>query len=86
VGPCYYGIDTPTRSELIASSHSIDEIRQHLGVDSLGYLSLEGTLRAGGGDPDRFCHACFSNQYPTAVPDEAAEERDAPALIHAHTT
>jgi amidophosphoribosyltransferase len=68
-GPCYYGIDTPTRSELIASSHSVEEIRQHLGVDSLGYLSLEGMLRAAGGDPAEFCHACFSGEYPTAIPD-----------------
>ncbi|MBI4501131.1 MAG: amidophosphoribosyltransferase [Gemmatimonadetes bacterium] len=72
-GPCYYGIDTPSRSELIASSHSIDEIREHLGVDSLGYLSLEGTLRAVGGEDHRFCHACFSGQYPTALPDEVLE-------------
>ena len=72
-GPCYYGIDTPSRSELIASSHSIDQIREHLGVDSLGYLSLDGTLRAVGGDKDRFCHACFSGHYPTAVPGEVLE-------------
>jgi amidophosphoribosyltransferase len=78
-GPCYYGIDTPSRSELIAASHSIDQIRDHLGVDSLGYLSLEGTLRAVGGD-ERFCHACFSGQYPTEVPDAAAA---ADLLLHA---
>ena len=66
--PCYYGIDTPTREELIASSHSVEEIRDHLGADSVGYLSLEGLLRAIG-DSDRgvsgapFCHACWSGQY-----------------------
>src|SRR5438034_1143370 len=49
-GPCHYGIDTPTREELIAASHSVDEIRAHLGVESLGYLSLDGMLRAAGGD------------------------------------
>jgi amidophosphoribosyltransferase len=76
-GPCYYGIDTPSRSELIAASHSIEQIREHLGVDSLGYLSLAGTLRAVGGD-ERFCHACFSGQYPTEVPDDPVE-----ALLHA---
>jgi len=65
-GPCYYGIDTPTRAELIASSHSIAAIQAHLGVDSLGYLSLEGMLAAAGPD-DRYCHACFSGQYPTDV-------------------
>ena len=69
-GPCYYGIDTPTRSELIASSHSLEEIRKHLGVDTLGYLSLDGMLRAAGGAPAEFCHACFSGEYPTPVPDD----------------
>src|ERR1044071_7816695 len=49
-GPCYYGIDTPTKSELIAWSHSLEEIRRHLGVDTLGYLSLDGMVRAMGGD------------------------------------
>jgi amidophosphoribosyltransferase len=67
-GPCYYGIDTPTHAELIAATHSIDEIRAHLGVDSLGYLSLEGMLEAAGPE-DRYCHACFSGQYPTAIPE-----------------
>jgi len=79
-GPCYYGIDTPTRSELIAWSHSVEEIRQHLGVDSLGYLSLEGMLRAAGGDPAEFCHACFSGEYPTAIPD-AHQTRHAAPLV-----
>jgi amidophosphoribosyltransferase len=72
-GPCFYGIDTPTRAELIASSHSVEQIRAHLGVDSLGYLSLEGMLEAAGPE-DRYCHACFSGQYPTPVPDPRAAE------------
>jgi amidophosphoribosyltransferase len=80
-GPCYYGIDTPTKSELIASSHTIDEIRRHLGVDSLGYLSLDGMLRAAGGDPSGFCHACFSGQYPTAIPADAAPGRQVLPLV-----
>ena len=63
-GPCHYGIDTPNREELIASTHSTDEIRDFLGVDSLGYLSLEGMLRAAGAG-SRWCHACFSGEYPT---------------------
>ncbi len=61
--PCYYGIDTPTRKELIGSSHDVSEIRRYLGADTLGYLSLEGTLKATGNDPNQFCHACFSGQY-----------------------
>lgn len=80
-GPCYYGIDTPTKSELIASSHSVDEIRRHLGVETMGYLSLDGMVRAAGGDPTEFCHACFSGQYPTAIPDEAAAGRHASPLV-----
>jgi amidophosphoribosyltransferase len=63
VSPCYYGIDTPRRSELIASSHSVEEIRQYLGVDSLGYLSEAG-LRACVALPDQHCYACFNEQYP----------------------
>ena len=65
-GPCFYGIDTPTREELIASTHTIPEIQAHLGVDSLGYLSLDGLLTAAGSYDD-YCHACFSGDYPTAV-------------------
>jgi amidophosphoribosyltransferase len=80
-GPCYYGIDTPTKSELIASSHSIEDIRRHLGVETLGYLSLDGMLRAAGGDASGFCHACFSGQYPTPIPDESTTLRhDAPLV------
>jgi amidophosphoribosyltransferase len=61
--PCYYGIDTPTRKELIGSSHRVHEIQRYLGADSLGYLSLEGMLKATGADPEHFCHACFTGQY-----------------------
>src|ERR687898_42605 len=79
-GPCHYGIDTPTREELIAATHSTEEIRQFLGVDSLGYLSLDGMLRAAGG-PGGFCHACFSGQYPTPTPDDPVHLRHAAPLI-----
>ncbi len=75
VGPCYYGIDTPNRDELIASTHSAEEIRAYLGVESLGYLSLEGMLKASARESDRFCHACFSTHYPTPVPSDAAKLR-----------
>jgi amidophosphoribosyltransferase len=68
VGPCYYGIDTPTRGELIASSHTVEEIRASLGADSLAYLSHEGLLAAVQ-DPQggRHCTACFTGKYPVAV-------------------
>jgi amidophosphoribosyltransferase len=73
-GPCHYGIDTPTRAELIGANHSTEEIRQFLGVDSLGYLSLEGMLRAAG-DRNRWCHACFSGQYPTPISEDIVQLR-----------
>ncbi len=63
VGPCYYGIDTPTKEELIANRMSLEEIRKHIGADSLRYLSLEG-LRSVVEDKRLYCDACFSNEYP----------------------
>jgi amidophosphoribosyltransferase len=69
-GPCYYGIDTPSREELIAARLSPEEIARDLGVDSLGYLSLEGMLQSVPGGPHGFCHACFSGDYPTAPPTD----------------
>lgn len=83
-GPCHYGIDTPTREELIGARHSIEEIRDYLGVDSLGYLSLEGMLRAAGqepGEPNHFCHACFSGDYPTPVPEDLVQLRHFSPLL-----
>jgi amidophosphoribosyltransferase len=74
-GPCHYGIDTPTREELIGSSRSVDEIRQFVGADSLGYLSLEGlhdsVNGAGTGPREGFCNACFSNVYPITIQQPA---------------
>ncbi|HVH38491.1 MAG TPA: amidophosphoribosyltransferase [Gemmatimonadaceae bacterium] len=67
-GPCYYGIDTPDREQLIAAQNSVAEIAKIIGVDSLGYISLEGMLGAVPGGPNGFCHACFSGQYPTKPP------------------
>jgi amidophosphoribosyltransferase len=69
-GPCYYGIDTPTREELIAANFTIDEIAKQVGVDSLGYISLDGMLNAVQGGPEGFCHACFSGDYPTSPPTD----------------
>jgi len=67
--PCYFGIDTPTREQLIASSHSIDEICRYIEADSLGYLSLEGMIEAAGGSKEEFCTACFDGDYPIEVPE-----------------
>jgi amidophosphoribosyltransferase len=68
IGPCYYGIDTPLKSELIAASQPVSAIRDWIGADSLAYLSHEGMLAALG-DPagTRHCTACFSGRYPVAV-------------------
>ncbi len=68
IGPCYYGIDTPTREELIANRFSIEEIRNFINADSLMYLSLDG-LRKCVRDASQFCDACFSNNYPLEYED-----------------
>ncbi len=65
--PCYLGVDTARQSELIAARMSVDEIRKHIGVDSLGYLSLEGLLDSVGQHQSRFCRACFTGSYPVPV-------------------
>ena len=73
-GPCYYGIDTPLKSELIAASNGVEEIRRFVEADSLAYLSHEGLLKAADDAPERrHCTACFSGRYPVAVtlPDES---------------
>ncbi|NNN07486.1 MAG: amidophosphoribosyltransferase [Elusimicrobia bacterium] len=75
VSPCYYGIDTPRASELIANVHSQEDIRKFLGVDSLRHLSLQGMLRAvGKGDEHGWCDACFTRRYPTPIPDYQVAE------------
>lgn len=71
--PCFYGIDTPTRAELIASSHTVEEINKYITTDSLGYLSLEGMIKACGGKD--FCTACFSGDYPVEFPKDLIERQ-----------
>ena len=67
ISPCYYGVDTPRRDELIAARQSVEEIRQYLGADSLGYLSLE-SLRAAVEDTEgKFCTSCYTGSYPTEL-------------------
>lgn len=68
--PCFYGIDTSTSTELIASEKSIEEIRQHVGADSLQYITLEGLQQAVDMPRERFCRACFTGRYPIDVPDQ----------------
>ena len=67
--PCFYGMDTSDRSTLIAANMDIEEIREHLGADSLGYLSLDGLLEATGVADAGFCTACLSGDYPTSIPN-----------------
>jgi len=68
ISPCYYGVDTPTRDELIAAQQPVSGIREFIGADSLGYLSLRGLLEACGDPADtRFCTACYTGRYPTQL-------------------
>ena len=67
VSPCYYGVDTPRKADLIAAQMSVDEVRRYIEADSLGYLSMEGMLKAIGFEPDAVCVACWNGKYPTAV-------------------
>src|SRR5450756_614707 len=73
--PCFYGIDTQVETELIAATHSVDEIRDFIGADSLGYLSIRGVLAALDLPYDRFCFACFDGRYPEPVPYDAASRK-----------
>ncbi len=67
--PCFYGIDTDNQNQLIGATKSVEEIAALIGVDSLAYLSWKGMLEVTGEDPNSFCSACFTGEYPIAVPD-----------------
>jgi amidophosphoribosyltransferase len=70
ISPCYYGVDTPSKNQLIGANKSIDEIRQYIRADSLAYLSLEGLKKAcGEGDKTSYCSACYTGKYPTSIVD-----------------
>lgn len=73
ISPCFYGIDMPTREELIASSKSVEEIRKYLDVDTLGYLSLPGMLSMHSLNGRDFCAACFSGKYPTNIEENSGK-------------
>ena len=74
-GPCYYGIDTPEKKDLIASSHSVEDIREFLGADSLSYLSHDSLMASVQNGVDQFCSACFNGNYPVPLTDEALGQR-----------
>jgi amidophosphoribosyltransferase len=79
ISPCFYGVDTPTKRELIASSHTVEETCKYIEADSLAYLSLEGLLRAVRAKGDEFCTACYTGQYPVEfgdmIPTDKIEDR-----------
>jgi amidophosphoribosyltransferase len=79
VSPCFYGVDTPSKNELIASSHTVEEIRKRIEADSLAYLSLKGMLDAVAGEAGEFCTACYTGKYPLdfegMFPDAKEAER-----------
>ena len=68
ISPCFYGVDTPNRSELIASSHSVEDIRKYVAADSLAYLSLEGLRQAVEPRQNSYCTSCYTGVYPLAFP------------------
>jgi amidophosphoribosyltransferase len=65
--PCFFGIDTPKRSELIASSHTVKEIQKYINATSLNYLSLEGLKKCVKGEAEQFCYSCFTGDYPLQI-------------------
>jgi len=71
--PCFYGIDMSTRQELIAADLAVEQIRDYVGADSLGYLSLAGMVAATGQDAGSFCRACFDGEYPIPIPEHAGK-------------
>ena len=73
--PCFYGIDTDSQDQLIAATKSVAEIAQQIEVDSLAYLSREGMLKATKEDPNSFCSACFTGDYPISVPEQVKRSK-----------
>lgn len=67
ISPCYYGVNTPKKAELIAAQMSVEEVRKYIEADSLGYLSMEGMMQAMGFDRDSVCAACWDGKYPTKI-------------------
>lgn len=74
-GPCFYGIDTPTRNELIAATHTVDEIKKYITADSLKYLDIEGLFKVMP-NPEQYCSACFDENYPVLLRQDNVEQID----------
>jgi len=75
VGPCFYGIDFAAEDELIASSRSVEEVRDYIGATTLAYLSLEGLTEATRRPASELCRACLTGSYPTRIPEERRLEK-----------
>jgi amidophosphoribosyltransferase len=86
ISPCYYGVDTPTREELIASSNTPEQIRKYLGADSLGYLSLAGLRRAVDDTEGDFCTSCYTGVYPTDLVQLEVREENGTAKFKEEVT
>jgi amidophosphoribosyltransferase len=72
ISPCFYGVDTPRRADLIAATHTLEEVRKYIEADTLQYLSLEGLLQAVNAHRDRYCTSCYTGRYPVPFPREEA--------------
>ena len=72
ISPCFYGVDTPRKSELIGATHTIEEIREFLEADSVAYLSLDGMLSAVKTERSKYCTSCYTGIYPVAFPQDEA--------------
>ncbi|MGH9580472.1 MAG: amidophosphoribosyltransferase [Terriglobales bacterium] len=88
ISPCFYGVDTPSKKQLIAANKTVEEIREHIGADSLSYLSLEGMKGAcGEGEKTTYCTACYTGQYPTGWVDVLLEDvQSAPPVLDVKKT
>ena len=76
ISPCFYGVDTPRRAELIAATHTLEEIRKYLNADTLAYLSMDGLVDSVRGGRTSYCTSCYTGQYPVAFPrDEQAYQQ-----------
>ncbi|MGI8669524.1 MAG: amidophosphoribosyltransferase [Aridibacter sp.] len=75
ISPCYYGVNTPRKAELIAAQMSVEEVRKYIEADSLGYLSMEGMLEATGMDKNSVCVACWNEKYPTPIENGSKDVR-----------
>jgi amidophosphoribosyltransferase len=81
ISPCFYGVDTPRRSELIAATHTLEEIRKYLDADSLRYLSLEGMLSTVNSHRQHYCTSCYTGHYPVPFPKEQGAQAQLPLQL-----